>query len=109
MIPKSKNAASFYLTIETLSVSHIGSLKISYIALDPTITTPVSITYFTDPIPASGPFSNKSAIINFTSSTGITLDLNNDNAMIAFINSVDASSSSLCYEINLDFFLMNKN
>lgn len=45
--------------------------------------------------------------VNFTASTGVTLNLANDNTMLAFQHMIDVTSPSLCFEIDIIFRVFN--
>lgn len=56
--------------------------------------------------PYTAPF-NLLFYVNFTASTGVTLNLANDNAMLAFQHIIDVYNPSLCFEIDIIFRVFN--
>ena len=49
------------------------------------------------------------ANINFTASTGVVLDMTHDNSMMAFNTFLNATSFDECYEVIIDFYLLNES
>ncbi len=47
--------------------------------------------------------------INFTQSTNVTLNLANDNAMLAFQHMINATSTALCFNIDIIFRVLNSS
>jgi hypothetical protein len=47
--------------------------------------------------------------VNFTQSTNVTLNLTNDNAMLAFQSMFNVTSPSLCFSIDIIFVILNSS
>lgn len=58
--------------------------------------------------PIQGPF-KITYYINFTQSTNVTLNLANENGMLAFQHMINVTSSALCFNIDIIFRVFNSS
>lgn len=96
----------------------LSGIKMAYLTVDPIFTEPFSITYFTVVnflfiqwmvnAPLQGPFAI-TYYVNFTQSTGVILNLSNDNGMLAFQHIINVTSTALCFNIDIIFRVFNSS
>lgn len=103
---------TYTLTQMTFSVavnlrSCLTSLKLTYMALDNSFTPAFSMNYFFPNVNQNSSSISAQYYVNFTSSTGVTLNTSHENVLLPFMHYIDLTSYDGTVDINLNFSLLN--